>query len=47
MKNISPADLAKISALTEVHVLTDLVNALGQARTAFGARSALARALNR
>jgi predicted transposase YdaD len=47
LKTLAPDDLAKISALTDVQVLTDLVSVLGQARTAFGARSALARALNR
>jgi hypothetical protein len=47
LKTVSPEDLARIATLTDVRVLTDLVSALGQARTAFGARVALARALRR
>lgn len=47
LKTIPADDLAKIEALTDVQVLGDLLIALGQARTAFGARSVLARALNR
>lgn len=47
LKTVSPEDLARIAALTDIRVLTDLVSALGQARTAFGARIALARALRR
>jgi hypothetical protein len=47
LKTVSPEDLARIAALTDVRVLTDLVSALGQARTAFGARIALTRALRR
>jgi len=47
LKTLPADDLAKIAALTDVQVLTDLIHALGRARTASGARSALARALNR
>jgi predicted transposase YdaD len=47
LKTVPPEDLARIAALTDVRVLTDLVSALGQAHTAVGARIALARALRR
>jgi hypothetical protein len=47
LKTVSADDLAKIAVLTDLRVLIELVTALGQARTAFGARGALARALNR
>lgn len=47
LKTIPADDLARIEAITDVRILDDLVAALGQARTAFGARAALARALRR
>lgn len=47
LKTLSPGDRAKISAVTDVQVLIDLLNVLGQARTALTARSALTRALKR
>jgi len=47
LKTVPAEDLARIEALTDMHLLAELVTTLGQARTAFGARAALARALNR
>jgi hypothetical protein len=47
IKTVLADDLAKLAAITDLRVLTDLVSALGQAHTAFGARATLARALNR
>jgi hypothetical protein len=47
LRTVAPDDLARIAAITDLCLLTELVTALGQARTAFGARAALARALNR
>lgn len=47
LKTVPADDLAKIAAVTDPLVLTELVTALGQARSAFGARTALARALRR
>lgn len=47
LETVSDEDLAKIADLSNVRVLTDLVSALGQARTTSAARIALARALRR
>lgn len=47
LKTMSADDLARIAAITDLSVLTELVTAHGQARTAFGAHAALARALSR
>lgn len=47
LKTVPAEDLARIEALADMQLLAELVTALGQARTAFGARAALARALNR
>ena len=46
LKTVPADDLARIAVITDLRVLTELVTALGRARTAFGARAALARALN-
>ena len=47
LKTVPADDLARIAAVTDLRLLTELVTALGQARTAFGARAVLARALKR
>lgn len=47
LKTVPADDLARIAATTDLRVLTELVTALGQARTASGARTALASALAR
>jgi predicted transposase YdaD len=46
LKTVSDDDLARIAAITDLRVLTELVTSLGQARSAAKARAALARALN-
>jgi len=47
LKTVPADDLARIATITDLRVLTELVTALGRARTAFGARAALVRALKR
>jgi hypothetical protein len=47
LKTVSDDDLARIAAITDPRVLTDLVTSLGQARSTASARAALTRALNR
>jgi hypothetical protein len=47
LKTVSDDDLARIAAITDPRVLTELVTSLGQARSAARARSALDRALAR
>jgi hypothetical protein len=46
LKTVPADDLAKIAAVTDPLVLTELVTALGQARSARKARAALDRAIN-
>jgi hypothetical protein len=47
LKTVSPDDLARIAAITDLQLLTELVTALGRARTASSARAALTRVLGR
>jgi hypothetical protein len=46
LKTVSDDDLARIAAITDLRVLTELVTSLGQAHSAHKARAALDRALN-
>ena len=46
IESLSDADVAAIEAVTDQHILTELVTSLGQARSARKARAALDRALN-
>jgi hypothetical protein len=46
LKTVSDDDLARIAAITDLRVLTELVTSLGQAHSAHKARVALDRALN-
>jgi hypothetical protein len=47
LKTVPTDDLAKLAAITDPRVLTELITALGEARSAAGARAALARAFGR
>jgi hypothetical protein len=46
LRTVSDDDLARIAAITDLRVLTELVTSLGQAHSAHKARAALDRALN-
>ena len=46
LKTVSADELARIAAIADLRVLTELVTSLGQARSAARARAALARSLN-
>ena len=46
LKTVSADELARIAAIADLRVLTELVTSLGQARSAASARAALARSLN-
>lgn len=46
LKTVSDDDLARIAAITDLRVLTELVTSLGQAHSATSARAALDRALD-
>jgi hypothetical protein len=47
LKVVSAEDLAKIAAITDLQLLTELITALGRARTPASARAALTRAVGR
>ena len=46
IESLSDADVAAIEAVSDQHILTELITSLGQARSARKARAALDRAIN-